>query len=191
MNIIVGKTAVACYPAGVAAARVLRGCCALSLVLTGCAAYQIGNLSLYPQEIRTVYVPVFRSDSFRRGLGERLTEAVVKEIEAKTPYKVVSEAKADSVLSGRIVSETKRVVVPDLTGDARELQVGMRVEVSWCDRKNRQLSDIRSVPLPDELTDVTGTGNLVPEVGQSDVTAQQEAIVRLARQIVGLMEKPW
>ncbi len=175
----------------VGALGVVGGCVCLCVLLAGCAGYQIGNVSLYPQEIRTVYVPVFQSDSFRRNLGERLTEAVVKEIEAKTPYKVVGEAKADSVLSGRIVSETKRVLVPSLTGDARELQVGLRVEVTWCDRKNRQLRDVNAVPLPTELTDVTGTGDIVPEVGQSVATAQQQAICRVAQQIVGLMEKPW
>jgi len=31
----------------------------------------------------------------------------------------------------------------------------------------------------------------VPEVGQSVETAQQEAIQRIATQIVSLMEKPW
>jgi hypothetical protein len=41
------------------------------------------------------------------------------------------------------------------------------------------------------VTDVEGTGNLVPEVGQSVATAQQKAICRVAQQIVGLMEKPW
>jgi hypothetical protein len=159
--------------------------------LSGCAGYQIGNQSLYPPDIHTVYVPIFESRSFRRDLGERLTEAVAKEIELKTPFKVVSDPNADSVLSGRIVDERKSVLVPDLTGDARELQVGMKVEVSWCDRKGRMLRDVKSVPLPSEITDVNATANLVPEVGQSVATAQQQAICRLAEQIVGLMEKPW
>ena len=63
--------------------HVLRGCFLLPLLFCGCAAYQIGNQSLYPLEIHTVAVPVFQSNSFRRNLGERLTEAVVKEIEKK------------------------------------------------------------------------------------------------------------
>lgn len=134
---------------------------------------------------------MFESNSFRRNLGERLTEAVVKEVEAKTPYKVVSDARADSVLSGRIMSETKHVLVPSLTGDARELQVDMRVEISWVDRKGRMLRDTKCIALPAEIADVEGTGNVVPEVGQSIATAQQEAIGRTAQQIVGLMEKPW
>ena len=57
-------------------------------------------------DIQTIRVPVFQSSSFRRDLGEQLTEAVVKEIEKRTPYKVVRDASADSVLIGRITSET-------------------------------------------------------------------------------------
>jgi hypothetical protein len=163
----------------------------LSLLICGCAGYQIGNQSLYPLEIRTVYVPVFESTSFRRNLGERLTEAVAKEIETSTPYKVVGNPDADSVLSGRIVSETKRVLVPSLSGDAREIQVAMRMEVTWIDRKGRSLRDTQYIPLPEEIADVAGTGDVVPEVGQSITTAQQQAIARMAEQIVGLMEKPW
>lgn len=161
------------------------------LGLGGCAGYQLGNQTLYPQDIHTVAVPMFQSNSFRRNLGERLTEAVVKEIEAKTPYKVVNDPSADSVLTGRLVGEGKQVLVPMLTGDAREVQVRMQVQVSWVDRRGRMLRDAVNVPMPDELVDVTGTGNVVPEVGQSITTAQQQAISRLAEQIVGLMEKPW
>ena len=40
-------------------------------LFAGCATYQIGNRSLYPQDVHTVYVPIFDSDSFRRNLGER------------------------------------------------------------------------------------------------------------------------
>ena len=61
----------------------------MSLLASGCAAYRFGAASLYPPDIQTVYVPVFESNSFRRNLSELLTEAVCKEIELKTPYKVV------------------------------------------------------------------------------------------------------
>lgn len=176
--------------------RVLRGwtcllLLALPLLFCGCTGYQIGNQSLFPTEIHTVYVPVFRSNSFRRNLGERLTEAVVKEIENQTPYKVVTDPNADSILNGELTSETKRVLVPDVTGDAREVQVGMTVKVSWVDRKGRLLREDKCVPMPEEIVDISSTGNVVAEVGQSITTAQQQAICRLATQIVGLMEKPW
>ena len=164
---------------------------ALLLLFGGCTAYQIGNQSLYPEGIRTVYVPMIRSSSFRRNLGEWLTEAVAKEIEKKTPYKVVNDPMADSTLTARLVGETKTGLVPALTGDLRELQVALKVNVSWIDRQGRLLRKNAAVPLPEELVNVTGTGDVIPEVGRSIATGQQEAIQRLAEQIVGLMEKPW
>jgi hypothetical protein len=38
---------------------------------------------------------------------------------------------------------------------------------------------------------VTGVGTYVPEIGQSNATAYQQAVNRLAVHIVSLMEKPW
>jgi hypothetical protein len=63
--------------------------------------------------------------------------------------------------------------------------------VGWTDRQGRLLRNSPGVPLPSELIDVQGTGNVVPEVGQSIASAQQQAIQRVAEQIVSLMEKPW
>jgi hypothetical protein len=160
-------------------------------LLGGCAGYQVGNQSLYPMEIRTVYVPMFQSASFRPYLGERLTEAVMKEIELKTPYKVVSDPNADSILSGSIVQEGKEILIGSRVGDPREIQVNIRVMVGWTDRQGRLLRESSTVPLPSELIDVQGTGNLAPETGQSVEVAQQEAIQRVATQIVSLMERPW
>ena len=168
----------------------LIGCCIASFVGIGCATYQIGNQTLYPAEIRTVYVPMFESVSFRRNYGERLTEAVVKEIEKKTPYKVVSEGSADSVLAGRIVAENKNVLFNLRTGDPRELQTNLKVEVSWTDKRGKMLRE-GPVDVPAELVRIEAAANLVPEVGQSVTTAQQDAICKLAEQIVSLMERPW
>jgi hypothetical protein len=160
------------------------------LLFVGCAAYHVGNAGLYPTEVKTVYVPMFESVSFRRDLGERLTEAVMKEIENKTPYKVVQDQNtADSTLAGRISQESKQVIIGAQTGDPRELQTQISVKVSWTDNRGKMLRSTPDIPLPPALSQATG--NLVPETGQSLAVAQQEAIDRLAEQIVGLMEKPW
>ena len=161
------------------------------VAVCGCAGYQLGNDSLYPAGIRTVHVPIFQSDSLRPYLGEQLTEAVVKEIELKTPYKVVGSPRgADSTLSGSIISETKQVVIGGRTGDPRELQMSLSVMVSWVDHRGNVIRQ-GPVPLPNELVSVGASSSLVPEVGQSVATAHQKAIGRLAQQIVGLMEAPW
>ena len=164
----------------------------LPILLAGCAGYQIGNRSLYPTHIRTVYVPMFESNSFRRNLGQRLTEAVQKEIELKTPYKVVDTPEADSILTGRIVNDTKRVLIQGISGNATDIQVKMAVNVSWTDtHQDTAIRGTQSIPLPPEVTAVDGTGSIIPQIGQSVATAQDQAIHRLAEQIVALMEAPW
>ena len=57
------------------ALRIPHSALAAVILLSGCAGYQIGNRALYRPDIRTVHVPVVQSDSYRRYLGERLTEA--------------------------------------------------------------------------------------------------------------------
>jgi len=69
-----------------------------------------------------VHVPVIQSDSFRRYLGERLTEAVVKHIELRTPYKVVDSDSADSVLSVRLVSDSKKILSNNRFSEPRDIE---------------------------------------------------------------------
>jgi hypothetical protein len=157
----------------------------------GCATYRFGAQSLFPPDIQTVYVPVFESDSFRRNLAEFLTEAVAKEIENKTPYKVVGTPQADSVLTGKITTDTKRVIIEDAYDYPRETQINMSVEVRWVNRKGDLVSQPTTMAVPADLVTLSGDGMLVPEYGQSVTTAQLQAIQRLATQIVSLMEMPW
>jgi hypothetical protein len=162
------------------------------LATAGCASYHIGNDSLYPKDIHTVYVPIFESSSFRPDLGERLTEAVVKRIEEVTPLKVVNSAgDADSVLIGQIVGDAKHDLFNNNFNDFRELQTELQVRVHWEDRHGNTLRQCPPVPVPPEIIAVTGTSTLVPEVGQSYATSSQQAIEQVAKQIVGLMEAPW
>ncbi len=157
----------------------------------GCAGWQVGSRSLYPAHIRTVYVPVFDSGSFRRGLGEQLTEAVCKEIELKTPYRVTGNPDADSVLTGRIAYDRKRVLIQSGASEPREYQVNICVDVSWIDNRGKAIRNTRSVALPPDVVKLVGVGNVIPQTGQSTVVGQQDAIKQVAEQIVSLMEAPW
>lgn len=164
---------------------------AASLAASGCAGYQVGNHTLYRQDIRTVHVPVFESDSFRPFLGERLTESVIKQIELHTPYKVVGSKSADSTLQGRVLNASKQVLVENSFDEPRELEVGMRVQVAWINHLGQPLCPPQHFPIPAELVDISQSTNYVPEVGQSMVTQEQVVINRLAQQIVSTMEMPW
>jgi hypothetical protein len=158
---------------------------------TGCIGYQVGTSSLYASDVATVYVPMIDSDSYRRDLGERLTEAVIKEIELKTPYKVVSTPNADSILSARLITDTRKVLVENAYDDARVSENEIRAEVTWINRRRMPIAPVQSIPMPPGLVIMSGTSNIIPEAGQTVATQQQQAIQRLAQQIVATMEAPW
>src|SRR3990170_4263151 len=161
------------------------------LLLAGCATYQVGSGSLYAPDISTVYVPMIESDSYRRDLGERLTEAVIKEVELKTPYKVVGTPDADSILSVKLLGDSRHLLAENSFDDPRLSESAVYSEVSWLNRRRLPMAPAQSIALPPELVGIDQTANLVPEVGQSVASSQQQAIDRLAQQIVGTMETPW
>jgi hypothetical protein len=163
----------------------------LMLSLAGCVGYRVGTRSLHAPDVSTVCVPMIESDSYRRDLGERLTEAVVKQIESTTPFKVVSTPDADSVLSARLISDTRQTLGETAYDDPRVYETGVHAEVTWLNRRRQPICPPQTVPLPPELINIDQTSTLIPEVGQSVVTAQQQAIQRLAQQIVSTMEEPW
>ena len=151
----------------------------------------MGTASLYAPDIATVYVPMIESNSYRRDLGERLTEAVCKEIELKTPYKVVSTPNADSILSVKLTRDTRMALVRNAFDDPRVSENEIRTQVNWLNRRRLPIVPAQSIPVPPEAVAISATSNIIPEAGQSVATQQQQAIVRLAQQIVGTMETPW
>src|SRR5262245_10576684 len=171
----------------------------------------------YDESIRTVYVPLIRNKAFQtepfRGRERELTRALIREIEIKTPYKVVSDCdNADTELLCTLLFINKQLLNRTQQNDVRELELTLGVEVVWRDlRDGRILTnrarirpidptqtpfDPNNPPLPEGpeapvpvLVQAIGRG--LPEVGESSTTALQMAMDRAAILIVNLMEKPW
>ena len=59
--------------------------------------------TLHRPGIRTVAIPAFQTKSFSRGDEVAVTQALVAQIESRTPYKVVPAERADTILEGMIV----------------------------------------------------------------------------------------
>ncbi len=163
---------------------VLAACC------LGCATYHFGNEGLFPPDVHTVFVPMIESASYRRDMGEQLTEAVCKEIEKRANFKVVGTPNADSTLIVKIANDSKQIVIREPNNEGRNIEVGLVVKVAWT---NNRGVVVRSdeVPLPPEMIDMGATSNLVPEFGASTVSQYQVAMQKLAKQIVNTMEAPW
>jgi hypothetical protein len=164
----------------------------LLTVVTGCACYRTGSRSLFRSDIQSVHVPIFESDSMRRNLGEQLTEAVVKELQLRSQYRITTSTSADSVLSGRIVSDSKRMISENAFDEPRNLELAMIVQVNWIDRRTgTMLLENINIPIAPIALTLSGDANFVPEAGQSLETARREAVQELAAAIVGQMEMRW
>lgn len=175
--------------------RPAAACClALAVPLiaaVGCAPYRFGNRTLFPPGIRTVHVPVVRNDTFRHDLGIRLTEAIVREIETRTPYKVTGDPAADSTLTVRVVGETKQVLTETADDDPRALDASVSAQATWTGRQGQLLMNNHVVPRDAAEINFGQDSRFVPEAGQSVDTATQAAIEQLARRIVSEMEVRW
>lgn len=156
--------------------------------LTGCG-YMVGNV--YGPEVRTVEVPIFKNETYRRNIEYELTEAVQREIQQRTPYRLAKGPGTDTRLTGRIVGVRKNVLGETQFDDPREIQVELQVIVTWEDLRTGQLLASQEVPLQPQAIPLTGDATMAPEIGQSLATATQQATQRLARQIVNMMETPW
>ena len=156
--------------------------------MVGCG-YVVGTP--YRQDVRTVHVPTFQNETFRRGFETRLTEAVQKQITQRTPYRLAKSPGADTRLTGRIISIDKRVANQNRYDDPRELELSIAVEIVWEDLRTGQVIAQQSVPLNAQTAHAVSIASFAPETGQSLATATQDAVDQLARQIIGMMEAPW
>lgn len=160
-------------------------------ITAGCAGYQVGSASLYNPNVRTIYIPVVRNETYRHDLGVQLTEALQKEVEMRTPYKVVADPSADSTLTCRITSQTKRVIVEANTDEPRAIENMLSVELTWTDRQGNLLMENRFVPQGELAFSFIQGSDFIPEAGQSISTSQLRAMEQLAQQIVSQMEVRW
>lgn len=174
----------------------------------------------FDPSVRSVYIPVFKNTTFHtsphRGIEADVTQAIVEELNRRrSPIRVVSDCdRADTELVGSIVLLQKIPQNRNLQNMVREFDLQVTVEVVWRDlRSGRVLTGTRQLaaeePLPDAFdpsrpppappqpvlvpapVQVTAIGRAIPELGESNTTAQKAAVDRLAEQIVNMMEQPW
>jgi hypothetical protein len=105
---------------------------------------------------------------------------------------VVTADRADSVLRGRILSETKRSVAEDKYDIPRLIDAEMVCQVDWIGPQGELLTNRIMVPLDQYELRIAQAEHFIPEAGQSVATAHRELINKLAEQIVAQMEMaPW
>lgn len=105
---------------------------------------------------KTVRVPIFKTRvnlmaTTIPGLEQDLTEAIIKEMQLKTPYKI-NQDNADTELTGTIVGFTKSLLNFTQFNTVREAETTLIVELVWRDLRTGKILTRRSrrpgQPLP-------------------------------------------
>ncbi|RPI90609.1 MAG: hypothetical protein EHM42_01125 [Planctomycetaceae bacterium] len=160
----------------------------ICLEAAGCG-YGVG--APFSQEVRSVAVSIAKSDTNRRGLEYQLTEAVQKQIQQRTHFRIAKEYDADTRLVLRFREMRKGELGQTENSDPRELQLTLLVDAEWVDRRSGEILREQGFDLPNNVQRLSGQAEFAPEVGQSLATGERESIDRLARNIVDMMEVPW
>jgi hypothetical protein len=171
--------------------------CAVSYaaLLSGCGYSQSGNdapvakggyqwHSLYREDVQTVAVPIFGTRDFRRDVEFKLSNAVVHQLEAHSPYKVVPRERADSVLEGEISKvEVNTLSRSYVEGVPQEQLMQVTVNFTW--------KDLRSGKVLLQKRNFQQTASYYPTLGEGEFVGTQKAVERLALEIVQSMEADW
>jgi outer membrane lipopolysaccharide assembly protein LptE/RlpB len=114
----------------------------LALLSSGCGYHSVGSATHIPANVRTIAVPVFATHSQAYHSEMALTQAVVRELDTRTRYRVLTSgtADADAVLSGTILTQTSVPLTYDSTsGETSSYLVTLTVKVVLTARDGRVL----------------------------------------------------
>jgi hypothetical protein len=164
-------------------------------ILAGCGYNQTGSErnnvgpgyswnSLYREDIQTVAVPIFTTRDFRRGYEFRLTESVIKQLEANAPYKVVPKERADTILEGQVTSVQVGTVNKDFRTSLPKVQtMTVTVDFTW--------KDLRTGRILAQRRGMSQDAHFYPTLGEGEFVGSQDAIERLALAIVQELQADW
>jgi len=109
--------------------------------LAGCGYHTAGSAAALPQNIQSIAIPDFVSHSQTFRIEQLLTDAVVREFNARTQYRVIHDrSDADAVLKATVLSASVTPLVYDsTTGRAVSALVTVSVQVAMTDRQGKVL----------------------------------------------------
>lgn len=139
----------------------------------------------FPENIRTVQVPVFENYTFDVGLEAELTEAVIKEFQRLSGIRV-TQGGADTTLKAAITdSKLRRLTLDRRTGYVQELALTITLDYDWKDNRTGEvLSSRRNFAASDTFIPARPSGERID-------AGRHAAVQRLARDLVAELRAGW
>lgn len=113
-----------------------------ALLMTSCGYHTAGKAVRIPDSVHVIAVPSFVNQTQTYRIETVLTNAVIREFNARTKYRIVNVVSpdADATLSGTVIStELAPVTFDSQTGRASTALVTVTMAVSLKDRDGRPL----------------------------------------------------
>jgi outer membrane lipopolysaccharide assembly protein LptE/RlpB len=114
----------------------------VAVVLGGCGYHTVGRSSALAPDVHTIAIPEFASQSREFRVEQLLTDAVIREFNTRTQFKVVNNPHedADAVLKGTVLSASSTPLAYDSqTGRAASALVTVSVQVTLTNRQGKIL----------------------------------------------------
>ncbi len=156
---------------------------ALFLFLTAVVGCGYSSKSLLRSNVRSIYVPIFDNNTFRRGYEFDLTRAVRDQILLRTRLHVVDKDEADSILFGKITSFTENVFIENSRDNIIDSQTSVGIAIRWVDRRTGRILV--------ERNDIRKSAEFIVPRNETLTSSGNEAFVNVARGIVDAMEEDW
>lgn len=111
----------------------------LLLALAACGYHSVEHSSALAPNIRTIAIPSFHSQSRTFRIEQQLTDAVVKEFNTRTQFRIVHDnEEADAVLKGTVLSaSTAPLAYDSQTGRAASALITLNVSITLTDSKGK------------------------------------------------------
>ncbi len=117
--------------------------CLVAAACTGCGYHGAGAAVHLPKTVHLVDVPTFRNHSQAYHVELAMTQAVIKELTSRTPYRVASTdepGEADAVIRGEITSyQVFPLTYDSTTNQSSSFLVTIGARVSVVDKNHRVL----------------------------------------------------
>lgn len=158
---------------------------AMSLILAGCA---YTPKSILPEHIKRIDVGTFENKTFKYGLEDKLTDAVIGEFIVDGRLKVVSQARADALLTGVITEYVRVPLSYDANDLAEEYRVYLRVDVTM---KDLTTGEVIWTQKGMEGSDSYWVSDKADRPVETEEEGIQRAVDDLARDIVNRAIEGW
>jgi hypothetical protein len=140
-----------------------------------------------PEGVRTVAVPIFANQTLHTGVEAELTEAIIKQVQATTPVRVVQLGEhADTTLTGAITDvRMHRLSLASQTGLVQELALTLTIDFEWRDNRTGEVLAARR--------GFSTSESFIPSrpTGEPLERGMHGAVQRTARDVATFMGSSW